>query len=233
MVPVLFAAYHYGPGQEQLKLDEAARVLAEADRLAAAGDWALAVSKYEEAEARLPAGRLTAARRIRLKRTQARIFAHQLPEAHNDLHELVDELQGDRSTDPKLLAEARETQANTQFYVTWLLRLEGMQRDDWEPEIEGARQTYRLLAEQAEARGDHVNARKHRESLEGTIRLARLDLGELQGLDLPKQCQQCKNCSGRCNSKNKRKNKAPAKSEAKPKDARDASMGPPPDDSGS
>ena len=33
LVPVLFGAYHYGPGQEKLRLDDVAKVLAEADRL--------------------------------------------------------------------------------------------------------------------------------------------------------------------------------------------------------
>ena len=39
MVPVLFGAYHYGPGQEKLRLDDVSRVLAEADRLAAGEQW--------------------------------------------------------------------------------------------------------------------------------------------------------------------------------------------------
>src|SRR6478752_3749119 len=90
MVPVLFGAYHYGPGQEKLRLDDAARVLAEADRLATAQDWPVA-----------------AARRIRLKRAQAQMLARQLPEAEAGLDTLVDELQGDKAADPKLLAEAR------------------------------------------------------------------------------------------------------------------------------
>ena len=39
MVPVGVAAYHYGPGQEQLLLDEAGHRLKEADRHAAAAFW--------------------------------------------------------------------------------------------------------------------------------------------------------------------------------------------------
>ncbi len=35
MVPVVFGAYHYGPGQDRLRLDDAARTLSEADQLAA------------------------------------------------------------------------------------------------------------------------------------------------------------------------------------------------------
>jgi hypothetical protein len=77
--------------------------------------------------------------------------------------------------------------ANAQYYMTWLMRLEGLGRDAWEPEIESARQTYKLLAEQAEQRGDTPAAKTHQEDLESAIRLARLDLSELQGLPLPSQ----------------------------------------------
>ena len=144
----------------------------------------------------LPEGRADDARRIRLQRAKVQMLGHQLPEANAALRELVDQLQDDKAADPKLRDEARETLANAQYYMTWLMRLEGLGAEEWEPEIESARQTYRLLAEQAEAAGDKDSARKHREDLESAIRLARLDVGELQGLDIPKQCQNCK--SGQC-----------------------------------
>lgn len=92
-----------------------------------------------------------------------------------------------------------------------------------------ARQTYRMLAERDEAKGDQASARKHREDLESVIRLARMDLGDLQGLDLPKQCQNCK--SGQCKKPGKKPGAKP-KGEEK-KDARKAGAGPPPDNSGS
>ena len=71
--------------------------------------------------------------------------------------------------------------------MTWLMRLEGQPRDTWEPEVESARQTYRLLAEQSQKRGDAAAFEKNREDLESAIRLARLDLSALQGLPLPNQ----------------------------------------------
>jgi hypothetical protein len=77
--------------------------------------------------------------------------------------------------------------ANSQYYITWLMRLEGHTQEVWEPEIETARQTYKLLAEQAQAKGDTTAVKKHTEDLEAAIRLARMDLGELQGLPLPSQ----------------------------------------------
>jgi len=187
MVPVVFGAYHYGPGQEKLRLDDVARVLAEADRLAAAEQWEAASSRYESALAMLPEGRADDARRIRLQRAKVQMWARQLPEAAAALRELVDQMQDDKSADPKLRDEAREALANAQYYVTWLMRLEGYAREDWEPEIEAARQNFGLLAEQAEAKCDATAAKKHEEDLESAIRLARMDLAELQGLPLPSQ----------------------------------------------
>jgi cell division septation protein DedD len=230
MVPFAFGAYHYGPGQEKLRLDSIAQLVAKADSLADGEQWQQAVSKYQEALALLPEGRVDDSRRIRLRQSKVQMFAHQLPEANTALQEIVDQLDDDKAADPKLRDEAREALANAQYYMTWLRRLEGLSNDEWEPEIESSRQTYKLLAEQDEARGDQVSARRHREDLESVIRLARLDLGELQGLDLPKQCSNCK--SGQCNKPCKKPGKKPSK-EPQKNDSRKAGMGPPPDNSGS
>jgi hypothetical protein len=229
MVPVVAGAYHYGPGQEKLRLDDVARVLADADRLAAREDWQGASARYEQALALLPAGRIADARRIRLERAKVQMLGQQLPEANVALRDLVDQLEDDKTADTQLRDQARDTLANAQYYMTWLMRLEGLGAQEWEPEIESARQTYRLLAEQDEARGDLDSAKKHREDLESAIRLARMDQGDLQGLDLPKQCQNCK--SGQCKKPGKKPGSKP-KGEEK-KDARKAGAGPPPDNSGS
>src|SRR5262249_40224513 len=143
--------------------------------------------QYEEALKLLPAERVDDARAIRVARAKAQMMAKQLPNAHADLQGLVDEMKDDPKADQKVLAEARSALANSQYYMTWLMRLEGQPRDAWEREIEAARQTYRLLAEKAEASGNTVAAKKNKEDLESAIRLARMDIGELQGLPLPSQ----------------------------------------------
>jgi hypothetical protein len=187
MLPVAFAAYHYGPGQEQLLLDDAARNLADADRHVAQKEYAAAVEKYDEALKLLPPGRTVASRRIRLERAKTQMLAQQLPKAHEELLSLVEEVNADATADPKVRTEAQTALASSRYYMTWLMRLEGLSRDLWEPEIEAARQTYRMLAEQAEGDGDKVAAMERHRDLEAAIRLARMDLGELQGLPLPSQ----------------------------------------------
>lgn len=187
ILPVAGYALHLGPGQERQAMDAAAKFLAEAEGAAAQHNYAVAVAAYDDALRALPSSRVADARKIRLEKAKAQMLAHQLPEAHADLKTLVDDLAADPAADPAVLREARSTLANSQYYITWLMRLEGMSPNDWEPEIEASRQTYKLLAEDAEKRGDAAAAKKNREDLEAAIRLARMDLGELQGLPLPSQ----------------------------------------------
>jgi hypothetical protein len=236
LVPVLASAYHYGPGQQQLQLDEVQGLLAAARKHVKEEQHAQAVELFTEALGKLPAEREAETRRVRVECAKSLLLAHQLPKAYDELALLVPELQNDPKADSAVLADARESLANAKYYMTWLMRLEGDPRTEWEPEIEGARQTYRLLAEQAAARGDAKAATRNEEDLEAAIRLARLDLSELQALPLPSQCKGC--CSGQCNCKGKGKGKSKSAGKTPQKkqgdeQARGASSGPPPDDGGS
>jgi len=237
LVPVLASAYHYGPGQQRLQLDEVQGLLSAARKHVKDEQHAKAVELFTEALGKMPAEREAETRRVRVERAKSLLLAQQLPKAYDELALLVPELQNDPKADQTVLADARESLASAKYYMTWLMRLEGDPRTEWEPEIEGARQTYRLLAEQAQARGDTKAVTRHKEDLEASIRLARLDLSELQALPLPCQCKGC--CSGQCNCKGG-KGKAKAKSAGKTpqkkqgdEQARGASSGPPPDDGGS
>lgn len=187
MLPVGLFAWHMGPGQDREQLDVADRLIRQAEKLAAADDHAGAAEKYAEALKTLPEGRTAESRTLRLERAKSQMLAKQLPEANGDLKALIDELVADPKADPKQLADARSAFANSQYYMTWLMRLEGLGAEVWEPEAEAARQTYKLLAEQAGKAGDATAVKKHTEDLEASIRLARMDLGELQGLPLPSQ----------------------------------------------
>ena len=228
-VPVVGAAYHYGPGQAQIKLDTAATTLVDADRKAGDEDWAGAADGYDAVLNQLPAEQVGDIRQARLERDKAWMNSGKLAEAHTDLDAMVDELQADPKADASQLKGARSAMANSQYYVTWLMKLEGMPRDDWEPEIESSRQVYRLLAEQAEIEGDKAAVKQNTEDVESAIRLARMDPSDLQGLTLPKQCQGCK--AGNCKKPGKKPGKN--KGQSSPKDSRGAGSGPPPDGSGS
>jgi len=195
LLPFGLGAYHYGPGLVRMKLDASAAALAEAEESAArasdlagdaaAAEWLLAVANFDEALAKLPAGRDAERQRIVLERAKAKLLCSQLPEANGELTALLAELCESEDVEPGFLADVRRTQANSEYYMTWLMRLEGAPREEWEPRIENARQNYKLLAEQpglAEAEQKSLA-----EDLESTVRLARMDLDELQGLPLPSQ----------------------------------------------
>jgi hypothetical protein len=200
-LPIGAGAYHYGPGQDRMALDEASRLMAEADAharqaeaLAVDQGDALARDAWRDAELAyagaldlLPRDRVHERRSLTLERSKCRMFLSELPEAAGDLQGLVDEMVEDEASDGPLLADARHTLANAQYYMTWLMRLEGRARDEWEPRIEASRQTFRLLAEQAEVTGDEAARARSLEDLESAVRLARMDLTELQGLPLPSQ----------------------------------------------
>ncbi len=187
LVPVAVAAYHLGPGQERMVLDDAALAISNAQGHVDQQQWAPAVKCYDTALNLLPAEKVSQRRRLRLERAKAKMMNKGLPEAHEELIALVDNLQEDEGADPKLLAESRAALANSRYYITWLMRLEGLSRDEWEPEIEASRQTFRALAEESVESGDQEAAARYRADLESSIRLARMDLTDLQGLPLPSQ----------------------------------------------
>ncbi len=200
-LPVAAYAFHMGPGQEHMRLDQVAALIesadfhvSEAERIAAfegneaaVQEWTSAEADYAEALDLMPAERVAEIRRLKLERAKAQMFISKLPVANGTLAGMVTELQDDPASAPELLADVQRTFATSQYYMTWLQRLEGAPREEWEPRIDSARQTFKLLASRAEAGTDQRKTEEAREDLESAIRLARMDLSELQGLPLPSQ----------------------------------------------
>lgn len=231
-VPIAFAFYHFGPGQEAMQDDQAAVEVKLASYHVAAGEWQAADEAYTSALSSLSATAedRQASQQLRLERAKARMMSQQLPAAYEDLTALLEELESQDQVDAKLLSDARASMASAEYYLTWLMRLEGEPRENWELEIESARQTFRLLAEEAKAAGNEQASQRFQEDVESAIRLARMSLTDLEALDLPGQCKKCS--SGQCNCKCKKPGKKPGGNK-KSKDARGASSGPPADGSGS
>lgn len=190
---IAMALWHFGPGQTAWQRDASARAIKQGQLFEKDGQPALAVAAYENALAALPPENAAARAKVRISLAKARMNARELPEARADMESLVDELPP--SSDPELLASARATLAETQYYNTWLMRLEGASREEWEPEIESARQLFRNNAESS-ALGETARQQTLR-NLESTIRLARLELPDLQAMPIPSQCRGCKSCQGK------------------------------------
>lgn len=187
LIPVGALAYHLGPGQSGMKRDKVAQILADADVKVLDENWPGAETLYKEALDLLPEDAVAVQRRTRLELAKCQMNNKGLPQANEDLKVLVDELMDDESSDPGLLADARTALANSQYYITWLMRLEGRPQDVWEPEITSSQQIYRLLAEQAEEGNDAEMITIRKSDVESAVKLARMDIGELQGLPLPSQ----------------------------------------------
>jgi hypothetical protein len=181
LIPLGFAAFHFGPGQDHVKLDDTESLLSEARTAVADENWSNAIESYQQALSKLPKEEKETSIRIQLEIAKAKMQNSRLPEAREDLAELVAQLNDDDSAPSALKEEALSTLANARYYMTYLMKLEGLPAEEWEPEIEAARQELKLLAQTGS------NKEKHLADLESAIRLARAEPKELYGLPIPSQ----------------------------------------------
>lgn len=181
------AIFHYGPGQKRLEMDRVDSMLSQARTNVSLEDYPTAIKQFDAIMTELPAAKRELSQRIQLEKAKAQMHSAQLPAARDSLETLLLELRDAKEPNQELIAETQNTLANAQYYRTWLMRLEGMHEDAWKPEIESARQHYTQLNEIAVAAGDTAGAEKAAQDLESAVRLARMDLEELQGLPLPNQ----------------------------------------------
>ena len=181
------AIYHFGPGQQQVEIDHIAEILDTARSNVEAGQFADSVNQFDEVLTSMPADRVAQSRAIQLEKAKAQMLAAQLPESREALAALLEEVSSDEVVNVRFETEVRAALASSQYYTTWLMRLEGLPEDEWKPEIEAARQHYTLLTKMADQVNDADLEVRSSEDLESAIRLARMDISELQGLPLPNQ----------------------------------------------
>lgn len=201
--------YHFGPGQQQLHLDCIASMIQDARQAVADQNWEQAISRFDAILSSLPADRRVESMQIQLEKAKAQMMAAELPVARTMLDTLLADVRQAPEAPPQLLADTQATLANAQYYMAWLMRLEGAAEEDWMAEIESSRQNFAQVMQEAAARGDSKLAQQASENVESAIRLARMDLGELQVLPLPCQCKGC--CSGKGKKPGKRKTDNTAK----------------------
>lgn len=181
------AIFHFGPGQHQVEIDRVAAVLNKARSNVDAGQYASAVNGFDEVLTSMPPEKVTESRAINLEKAKAQMMAAQLPESRQLLEGLLAEVTADETVDVRFESEVRAALASSQYYMTWLMRLEGLPEEQWKPEIEAARQHYTQLTKIADQVNDADLETRSHEDLESAIRLARMDISELQGLPLPNQ----------------------------------------------
>jgi len=181
------AIFHFGPGQKHMEVDEVNLVLSDARQCVADEKWTDAVDMFNTVLADLPEDKIAESRSVILEKAKCQMMAAKLPEARETLEGLLDDVRSDENSDKKFKTEVQSALANSQYYMTWLMRLEGMPEEEWKPEIEAARQHYTQLTIDAKELGDEELLSRSSEDLESSVRLARMDLSELQGLPLPSQ----------------------------------------------
>ena len=218
LVPIALLAVHYGPGQRGVARDQASEKINAARAAETEESWDAAVQLYADAVAALPATDLKQRYQLRLAQANARIMTGELPEAKADLEGLLADAQKS-SVSADLIAEIRSGLATAEYYAGWLMRLEGAATEEWMAETESSRQHFRLLAEQSSKAPLLASAADYQKNLEAVIRLQRMDLSELKGLPLPKQCKNCSNCSSKCRQQRASACKNPG--ESKSEDARE------------
>ena len=185
LIPLGATAYHFGPGQQNLKFDQATQHIDLAEKHLTNKEFAEAVVEFDEAISSLPNEDVSTITKLRIEKAKAQMQCSQLPEAYKNLESMLSEINAD--TNPKLIAEIKSTLANAQYYITWLMRLEGHSREIWEPVIESSRQNYYAASEFVKGEGNQKLNNELLQNLETSIKLARMDLDELQGLPLPNQ----------------------------------------------
>ena len=227
LAPVALLAYHYGPGQAGLAREEAKASIRAALDFEAKKQWQQAIDAYNNALATLPDTETAKRQQLQLARANARIYVGELPEAMLSMEHLLDETA--KGSDSKLENKVRSSLASAQYYTGWLMRLELAEKKEWKEPLEKARQNFRLLAEQTD-KTDATASEDHQKNLEAVVRLARMDLSEVQALPLPKKCEGNKNVCSKCRGQ-KKSNKP--KDMKKKEDARGASVGKRPEGTGS
>ncbi|MEC7881608.1 MAG: hypothetical protein VYB35_01755 [Verrucomicrobiota bacterium] len=227
LAPVALIAYHYGPGQKSLAREDSKALIQSALDFEKKSQWPKVIEAYNRAISILPDNEKSTRLKLQLARANAQIHIGELPEAMLAMEHLLDEASG--GNNKPLENKIRASLASAQYYTGWLMRLELAEKEEWMEPIEKARQNFRLLAEQS-AKNDIESFEDNKKNLEAVVRLARMDLSELQALPLPKKCQGNKNVCSKCRGQ-KKSNKP--KTGQKKEDARGASVGKRPDGTGS
>lgn len=207
LVPLL--GLHFGLGQTAQASDRVATHISAAHDAQGDGQWADAVKHWRDAQLDSN-GDADETLRLALSAEMARVRSGELPEATEATAALLDEAVEKGASD-ETQRDIRAKLGAMHYWMAWLMRLEGASAEEWEPVSEQARQHFRILAETDDAD-------THAKNLESVIRLQRMDLSELQGLPIPKECRGNKNCSSRCKSQREGRCNNPGNS---PKDGRE------------
>ena len=182
VLPLFFLTYHFTKGTKNAVKDQAQELIEQAYDHYEKEEYGEAIEFFDLALSKLTDEDIPTQRRLRLERAKARIQNSELPKAREEIQTLIKGLGDDENDAQKLLRDARSAFAYSRYYMTYLMKLEALPNEIWEPEIEAARQEYKLLAQQSEG----AESEGYAQDLESSIRLARADIDDLTGRAIPK-----------------------------------------------
>ncbi|WP_459555830.1 hypothetical protein [Lacunimicrobium album] len=189
MLPMAGAAFHFGPGEEKLKQDRVSSLLDQAHQLAVTGKRKAAIEMYDLILSLVPADQEEKLLEVRLEKAKLQIEHGATPKAYRDLVDLAPLVVTNSRLSQKVKSDFASTLASTEFYGTWIMRLEGKPKEMWLPFIESARQRFRYVSEEKQGQRNNDELVMSHQNLESSIRLERMSIEELQGLPLPPEVQ--------------------------------------------
>ena len=125
-LPVLGAVYHLAAGEQHRRMDTIGDHLRDARSLVQRSEWSIAAIEFEKALEDIPDDADNLRRDVRLELAQAKLNGTGLPEAHEELKKMLDELispDAKGAFDVAIENRVRESLASSQYYMTWLMRL--------------------------------------------------------------------------------------------------------------
>jgi hypothetical protein len=199
VVLVALVVWHNGPGQVLEQRGAAQEALDEAAVARAASRHSQAASLLHQAlEALHPDDDAETRFRIRLALGRALLASPEgLIAGSEVLHGLSEESRDREDLPQALKDDIRAASGEAAYFTAWRLRLAGAGRSEWLPEAQMARQQFRLLARDSEARNNPTAGRAYTEVLDQVIQLQLMGDEALAALPLPSNCGNCSSISTR------------------------------------
>ena len=161
---------------------------------AASAGWRLAAEAYGHILDVAQGAASQTLQELRWSRSRALVRAGDIWTGIGELETVLAELGSTGRADSTMARATREELAAAYYYGARLMRLSGEPVEEWMIESGKARQHFRYLAEQAQAKGlGHEVVESQQRNVELVLNLEQSTLLEVQGKPLPKDSPMCRN----------------------------------------
>jgi len=183
-LPVFALLFHYAYGERMQYAEGSLKLQTQARLEERSGHFQEASTLFAQAEKAAHPDDFALRARLRIENARSLTAAGNPLEAARQMERLL----GARSTSElpdALIADVQITLALSLYYAAYALRLELAEPQFWRSELDGARQIFLALYQDAERNQNAADASFHARNLEATILLSRTRQAELVSLDAP------------------------------------------------